>query len=107
MVLSATPIVGPGSNFSTPASADFQFINIKGQEVSYYGFNQFRIYTKDTNEFIAFADIPLSVTTTKYVPGPLDNNIAPGTAQAISSGSSASLAIACLLVVSSAAFSLI
>jgi hypothetical protein len=106
MVLSSKPIVGPGSNISTPSNADFQFINTKGQEVSYYGFNQFRIYTKDTNAFIAFADIPLSVTTTKYVPGPLDNNIAPGTAQSVSSGFSASLALGCLLAAFAAKFSL-
>lgn len=98
MILSETPIAGPGSgNITTESNANFKFITTKGQEASYYGFNQFRIYTKETNAFVAFANIPLSLTSTKYAPGTFDNNIAPGTAVTLSSASLTDMASACLL----------
>ncbi len=66
MTLSNLAVFGPGNvNLSTPASQDFPFITTSGNEASYAGFNQFRLYVKATDQYVAFANIPLPLMVKK------------------------------------------
>ena len=67
MILSDNPVMtsNTANMTMTPPSVMFPLIQRSGQQVSYGGFNQFRLYTKEPVVFVAFANIPLTLTTTR------------------------------------------
>ncbi|KAJ3303755.1 hypothetical protein HDV03_003532 [Kappamyces sp. JEL0829] len=67
MILSDVPVMtSNATNMTlTPPSVNFPLIQRPGQQVNYGGFNQFRLYTKDSVAYVAYANIPLTLTSAR------------------------------------------
>ena len=114
MILSNVPV----SDASRPVNRTYSLSQAKGLQVSFYMFNQFRIYSKNqlftygsknepksANLYIAYANIPLNTTSSR---APIQKNSAiPGMSSTTSAAISltlscyVSMAFAFLLCISS------
>jgi hypothetical protein len=87
MLLTEVPILAAavGNVSRTAQDAIFPLNQKTGVEVNYGGFNQFRIYTKDTNMFVAYANIPMAYTSAR-AQAVTKGLIAPGQTVQMNSG---------------------